>query len=220
MDYLFKIWDCCDVLFSRLSSEWYCLKKTWQPSYRPLWPDLGRNFHFWKIFKSLAKFWGFCSIWPNFKPSFAKNFGVWANFRCWKWVEYRENNLAIWSHCFLLLPVATSHHSPFIVCSKRVMVLTRRTHKQLRLKMFQKGKKITSKKVGEQFNGFSVSPFWIAWPWSSLVEGDEQLDQHVLNDAISVLHNFFNLSFAQQLTTWADTIFISFYWRAPWLGCY
>ena len=51
-------------------------------------------------------------------------------------------------------------------------------------------------------------------PWSSLVEGDEQLDfptvKHVLNDTMYVLRNVFDLSSTQQLITWADKDFISF----------
>ena len=46
--------------------------------------------------------------------------------------------------------------------------------------------------------------------------------EYVWNIAVHDLDKFFCLSKTQQLTTWADTVFISLYYRALWLsgfGC-
>ena len=55
-----------------------------------------------------------------------------------------------------------------------------------------------------------------AYPWSSLVEGVEQLDQPNSQTTMELFHAyvvllFLGLTYTLQLSAWADTGFISFY---------
>ena len=57
-------------------------------------------------------------------------------------------------------------------------------------------------------------------PWSSLVEEDDQQDWPNSQIIVELFHGcvvliFSGLTYAQQLSAWADTAFISFYYRAP-----
>ena len=53
------------------------------------------------------------------------------------------------------------------------------------------------------------------WSWSSLVEGDEQLDWPNSQTTVELCHAsvayFFGLTETQQLFAWADPAFISYY---------
>ena len=71
-------------------------------------------------------------------------------------------------------------------------------------------------------NLFVSSAASLPWPWSSLVKGHEQLDRPNSQTCMECCHAcaswFWGFALTQQLTTWADTAFISYYKRDPEVG--